>query len=272
MLKINLGKITFGKFVPENSTIHKLDPRIKVLISFIFFFFVFFITTYTSLGLLLLYTIFMAGFSSIPLIRYIRSVKSVIIISLVTAGINLFFEIETNFFNHQQILITQTSLKNTIIIFLRLLILILFNSTIMMTTSPKNISDALENILSPLKYLKINVRDIALTITISLKFIPILFEETNKIILSQKARGANFKSKNIVIKIKSFSAIIIPIFISAFKKANDLAISIDSRGYNGSVERTKFNILKLKQYDIIFIVTTILFLTGVVICNRIIKF
>ena len=263
-----IKNIALGKYLPGNSLIHKLDPRIKLITSALFLTFVFMAQRYSSLIILLIFVMLSAFMSYVPLKTYIKMNKSIIIISFFTALVNLFFEAETHFLKFGNFLITPQNLRISIIVFIRLILLILMSSLVMFTTSPGGISCAIESLLNPLKYIGVNVQEIAITITISLRFIPTLFEETDKIITAQRSRGANFKSKNLIKKIKVFSAVVIPIFISSFKKANDLATAMESRCYDSSRNRTKFKKLKIKSYDIAAVIFIILIFSGVILCNN----
>ncbi len=266
-----IKNIAIGKYLPGDSVIHKLDARIKLVTSAIFLSLMFLAQNYAALAVLLGFIILSAIISSVPLKNYITRNKSIITVSFFTALINLFFEAETHFLRSGNFLVTPQNLKNSIIVFLRLISLILMSSLTMFTTSPGDISCAIESLLSPLKYLGVNVQEIAITITISLRFIPTLFEETDKIITAQRSRGANFKSRSLIKKVKAFSAVIIPIFISSFKKANDLAIAMESRCYDSSKPRTRFKKLKIKHYDIAAVICIILIFLGVILCNKLIK-
>ncbi len=257
--------------MPGDSVIHRLDPRIKLISSALFLGVIFWIRSYLALTLLLGFVISCAFISQVPFKKYMKLNRSIMIVSFFTALINLFFEAETIFLKSGEFLITPQSFKNSIVVFMRLISLVLMSSLTMFTTSPSDISCALESLLNPLKYLGINVQEIAITITISLRFIPTLFEETDKVITAQRSRGADFKSKNIVKKIKAFSAVLIPIFISSFKKANDLATAMESRCYDSSRSRTKYKELHIKFSDILAIVFIILIFLGVVLCNNLLR-
>ncbi len=263
--------MALGKYLPGDSAIHKLDPRIKLLTSALFFSLMFWVRSYAALTIILIFIISSAALSSVPLKNYIKQSKSIILVSLFTTLINLFFEAETHFLKSGSFSITPINLKNSIIVFIRLLSLILMSSLTIFTTSPGDISCALESLLSPLKYIGVNVQEIATTVTISLRFIPTLFEEANKIATAQRARGADFKSKNIIKKIKAFSAVVIPLFISSFKKASDLAMAMESRCYDNSRKRTKFRELQIHSIDIMAIVIITLVFSGVVLCSVMIE-
>lgn len=272
MSKKLIKNVSPGKYFPGNSFVHKLDPRVKIVFSATLFFVIFYSSTYISALLLILYSLFLAYKSEIPIIKYLKSTKGILIISAFTASINLFFELETSFLSSGYFAVKAITIKNSLLIFFRLFVIAVSSTIVMFTTSYQDFSFALEKILSPLKFIKINPQEISLTITIALKFIPVLFEETNKIVLAQKARGANFKNKNIFKQIKSYSAIFIPVLISSFKKSEDLAIAMECRCYNSSKQRTKLNNLNMKNKDIIFLVLTLIFFAGVIVCNNLINF
>lgn len=264
-----MNTFAFCKYFPGNSVVHKLDSRLKIISSALFFALAFSSGNILSLILIATFVIIMAIFSSVPMIRYIKSFKSVIVISLVTALVNLFFEMETNWVSLGKISIPISGIKSSVLVFFRLLVLVLVSSVIMFTTSPQEISSAFESLLSPLKYIGVNTQEIAMTITLSLRFIPVLFEETGKIINAQKVRGAKFKSKNIIKKIKAFSNVLIPLFVFSFRRAANIALAMESRCYDPTRERTSFKHMKLSQRDIIALIVLLIIFIGVIICNKI---
>lgn len=266
-----MKSISLGKYMYGNSLIHKLDARVKIICFTSLFFIIFFSQTYFSVFLLLAYAMFLIYKSKILIAKYLKSTKSVIIITLFTAFLNLFFELETSFLSAGHISIKPIIIKNSILVFFRLFIITIVSTVLMFTTSLQDFSFALESILSPLRYIKMNPQEISLTITIALRFIPILFDETNKIILAQKARGANFNHKNIFKKIKSYSSVFIPVLIASFKKSEDLAVSMECRCYDSSKKRTRFKTLKVNKMDIIFLTSTLLFLLGVILCGNLVN-
>ncbi len=264
-----MNTFAFCKYFPRNSVVHKLDSRLKIISSALFFAFAFSSNNIFSLILIATFVIIMAIFSCVPIIKYIKSFKSVIIISLVTALVNLFFEMETNWVGLGKISIPISGIKNSILVFFRLLVLVLISSVIMFTTSPQEISSAFESLLFPLQYIGVNTQEIAMTITLSLRFIPVLFEETGKIINAQKVRGANFGSKNIIKKIKAFSNVLIPLFVFSFRRAANIALAMESRCYDPLQKRTSFKHMKFSQCDIIASIILLIIFIGVIICNKI---
>ncbi len=263
-----LKNLSMGKYFPGNSFIHKLDARVKIVFSVIFFAFIFVISNYTCLFLMLSLILLAAGASQIPITKYFKNLKFVMIFSFVASIVNLLFDLETKICGSQFFSIDFKLIENRIFIFIRLTLLTFTSSILMFTTSAQNISCALESILSPFKYLGMNVQEVAMTISISLRFIPIMFEEAEKIMTAQKAKGSNFYSKNIIKKIKAFYGIVMPLFISSIKKGNDLASAMEARCYDTCVPRTKYKIMKLQKHDVVTILALIMFFTGVTLCNN----
>lgn len=264
-----MNNFEFCKYFSGNSIIHKLDARLKIISSLIFFILTFSSNNIISLVIIAISIFIIAALSEVPLIKYIKSFKSVLIISLITAFINLFFEAETNLVCLGKLSVSLSGLKSSIFVFFRLVILVFISSITMFTTSVQEISLAFENLLSPLGYLGINTQEIAITITLSLRFIPVLFEETYKIINAQKVRGADFDSKNVIKKIRAFYNILVPLFIFSFRRAENIAISMESRCYDVFKKRTSLKTMKLSYRDTISIIFLLLIFTGVIVCNKI---
>lgn len=266
-----IKKIYFGKFISGNSFLHKIDPRVKILSLFIIFYVVFTSNNILSLFIIFLGTLIITFFSSISPKNYFKSLKPVIIMSVITCIINFICEYNFHFMKEESLYINPKIAKNSITVFIRLISVILISSVNMYTTSPNQISKALESLLRPLKIFKINVQEIAVTITISLRFLPILFEETENIYNAQLVRGAKFNDKNLIIKLKAYVAVIIPLFISSLKKANDLAISMESRSYDSTKKRSNFKTLKLSYRDLIASIYILILILGAWACNYYIK-
>lgn len=262
-----MNNFVFCKYFPGDSIIHKLDSRLKIVSSALFFALTFSLSNIISLAFLTVVMVFVTILSKIPLKKYLKGLKSIFIISIITASINLFFDLETNLICLGKISIPNIS--NSISVFFRLFILALINSVVIFTTSPQEISAAFESLLAPLKYIGLNSQEISMTITLSLRFIPVLLEETSKIITAQKLRGAHFKNKNIIKKVKAFSNVLIPLFIFSFRRATNIALAMDSRCYDPYKKRTSFKNMKLKRCDIICATILTIIFIGVLICNKI---
>ena len=262
--------ISFGKFLPGDSFVHNLDPRIKLIVSFLIFFTVFFVKKWFCFFMMIFLVLFLMKLSRIPMKTYFKSIKPIIIMAFVASVINIIFEFQSRMMLHNNIKFD--FFKNSTVMFFRILVLALSGTLISFTTSPQNISFSLEKIMTPFKYIGINVQELSLTMTIALRFLPILFDEANKIIVSQASRGAEFKSKNIFKKIKAYSNILVPLFISAFKKADFLAESMESRCYDINSKRTRFKNPSLTKSDVLFAGLMILMSIGVIVCDLIINF
>lgn len=258
----------FGKFIPGDSFLHKTDPRTKILSLFIVFYTVF--TSRNILSLLIIFSgvMLITFFSSISIKNYLKSLKSVVILSVITCFANFICEYNFHFMKNNCLDINFKVIKSSMMVFVRLISVILISSVNMYTTSPHQISKALENIFKPLKIFKINVQEIAITITISLRFLPILFEEAENIYNAQLVRGAKFYDKNLIVRLKAYAAVIVPLFISSLKKANDLAISMESRAYDTTKKRSSFKTLKFSYRDLIAALYILILLLGAYTCNR----
>ncbi len=263
-----IKKVYFGKFIAGNSFLHKVDPRIKILSLFSIFYVVFTINHIASLLVIFLGALIITLFSSVSPKNYLKSLKPVILMSVITCAINFICEYNFHFMKENSFYVNPKIAKNSVVVFIRLISVILLSSVNMYTTSPNQISKALESILSPLKIFKINVQEVAVTITISLRFLPILFEETENIYNAQLVRGAKFHDKNLIVKLKAYLAVIAPLFISALKKANDLAISMESRSYDSSKKRSSFKTLKFSYRDLIASMYILILVLGAYACNK----
>ena len=263
-----IKKVYFGKFIAGNSFLHKVDPRIKILSLFSIFYVVFTINHIASLLVIFLGALIITLFSSVSPKNYLKSLKPVILMSVITCAINFICEYNFHFMKENSFYVNPKIAKNSVVVFIRLISVILLSSVNMYTTSPNQISKALESILSPLKIFKINVQEVAVTITISLRFLPILFEEAENIYNAQLVRGAKFHDKNLIVKLKAYLAVIAPLFISALKKANDLAISMESRSYDSSKKRSSFKTLKFSYRDLIASIYILILVLGAYACNK----
>ena len=229
-----------GQFIPGSSYLHKLDPRSKLLFVFAFIIFVFFAKNISDYLLLLGFLFFGLIISTIPLSYYYRGLRPVFWLILFTTILHLLMTKGGEIlFQWQMITIYEQGVEQAIFIGLRLIILILLASILTLTTSPIDLTMALERLMKPLRFLKVPVHELALMMSISLRFIPTLLDEADKIMNAQRARGANFDTGPFAKRIRNMVAIIIPLFISAFKRADELAIAMESRGYRGEAGRTR---------------------------------
>lgn len=262
-----MQNLTFGKYISGNSSIHKIDPRIKIMASILLFSFIFSAKNLVSLTFVFLALLGAVLLSSIKLSKFLKSLKFILIFTSITSFINLIFEVYT--MNKSIFDVKYNIVANSFITLLKLFSLILISSVIMYTTSPAGISAAISSLLSPFKYLGLNTEEIAITITISMRFLPILLSEAKNMILIQKSRGVSIEEKSIILKAKALLFISVPVFVLSLKKAHELAEAMESRCYNVNSQRTKYKILKLKREDLVAIIYIFAIILGVILCNKI---
>ncbi|MDE6372336.1 MAG: energy-coupling factor transporter transmembrane protein EcfT [Clostridia bacterium] len=248
--------ISFGQYYPVKSFIHGIDARIKILVTLLYMVSVFFIVSYTTFFCMFALLTIIIAISHVPYRIVLRSIKGLLFLLIFTAIINIFFTSSGNSllsFNIGKLVIsiTDQGINFAIKMALRFSLLVLGSSILTFTTTPTELTDALEVLLKPLTYIKIPVHDLAIIMSIALRFIPGLMEETDKIMMAQKARGANLDSGNFFKKIKAMLPVLIPLFVSAFRRADELADALDARCYNASNKRTKMKVFKLKATDLI---------------------
>ncbi|MDE5990926.1 MAG: energy-coupling factor transporter transmembrane protein EcfT, partial [Clostridia bacterium] len=243
--------ITFGQYYPVASSIHKIDARIKILVTLLFMITVFFIVSYSAFAFMFFMLALVIAISHVPYKIVLKTIKGILFLLIFTALINIFFTSSGNVLVSTRILsITDQGINFAIKMALRFTLLVLGSSILTLTTTPTELTDALEYLLKPLKIIKIPVHDLAIIMSIALRFIPGLVEETDKIMMAQKARGANLDSGNLFKKIKAMLPVLIPLFVSAFRRADELADALDARCYNASPTRTKMEVFKVKASDI----------------------
>jgi len=254
-----MEKMIFGRYVPADSTVHKMDPRSKLLIIFLFVCIIFFANNWITYILIGIYTFYMLGMSRIPVRFLYGGLKPVIWLVLFTLVLQLFFTKQGNLlYKWGPLEIYDEGVRQGIFISLRFFFLILMTSLLTLTTSPIEITDGMETLLNPLKKVRFPVHEMALMMSISLRFIPTLMEETDKIMKAQIARGVEFDSGPLRTRIKSVIPLLIPLFVSAFKRAEELAIAMEARGYRGGEGRTKYRQLSWRPVDTVQILLLVL--------------
>ncbi|HHW70641.1 MAG TPA: energy-coupling factor transporter transmembrane protein EcfT [Clostridiales bacterium] len=252
-----LKDITIGQYYPGRSPIHLLDPRVKIIITFLFIFVVFFIKSYVGYAILFAYLMLIVILSTIPLKLIFKSLRPLLFVIVLTFVINMFFTVgEEVLVSFWRITITKEGLNQAIFMALRLIFLVMGTSILTLTTSPIELTDGLEYILKPLKVFKFPAHELAMMMTIALRFIPTLMEETDKIMKAQMARGADFETGNLVQRAKSLVPLLVPLFISAFRRADELAMAMEARCYRGGENRTRLKELKTDKRDYIAIALT----------------
>ena len=246
--------ILVGQYVPGKSPIHKLNPMLKIILVIFYISALFYIDKPISYAIFTVYTVFLIFISKIPFKMILRGVKPMLWIFIITAVLNLFMTpgdtaVSIPVFG-LNITITNEGIKSSIKIIVRLLYLVMGTSLLTLTTSPLQLTDGIEKLLKPLKIIKVPSHEIAMMMTIAIRFIPTLSEETDKIIKAQTARGADFETGNIMKRAKAMIPLIVPLFVSVFRRADDLATAMDARCYNGGKNRTKMKESKINALDI----------------------
>ncbi|HAQ06796.1 MAG TPA: cobalt ABC transporter permease [Bacillus bacterium] len=240
-----MEKMIFGRYVPGESLLHRMDPRSKLIIVFLFVGIVFIANNAWTYGVLALYTLFMVGLSKIPPRFLYGGLKPIIFLVVFTFLLHIFMTKEGELvFELGWIKIYEEGIRQGIFISLRFFLLILITSLLTLTTTPIEITDGLETLLNPLKKVKFPVHELALMMSISLRFIPTLMQETDKIMKAQTARGVEYSSGPVKERVKAIVPLLIPLFISSFKRAEELAVAMEARGYRGGEGRTKYRQLE----------------------------
>ncbi|MGM0421172.1 MAG: energy-coupling factor transporter transmembrane component T family protein [Bacillota bacterium] len=254
-----LKDITIGQYIPGDSFIHQLDPRIKIIITIIMITVLFLVETFTGFGFFLLFIIFVMAVSRLPVKRVLRGLKPIFFLIIITLFLHMFLTRGGDVLWEWSFLrIEEEGLFTGLFMVGRILLLIMFTSLLTLTTSPLQLTDGIEYILKPLTRFGVPAGELAMMMTIALRFIPTLMEEAEKIMKAQKARGADFESGNIIQRAKSLVPLLVPLFISAFRRADELALAMESRCYQGGTDRTRLNELELKRSDIAALVFIII--------------
>lgn len=244
--------VAFGQYYPANSPIHRMDARVKLLLTLLFIVGIFFIKSYFGFMLTAVLLIAVILIARLPMVSVLKSIRGVLLVVLFTALINLFLGGENGsevYWQWKFLTITETSVHTTIKLVLRLILLISGATLLSLTTTPVELADGVESLLTPLKFIRVPVRDIAMIMSIALRFIPTLFEETNKIVSAQKSRGASFDTGGPFARIKALLPVLIPLFVNSFRRADELAFAMDSRCYNASDKRVKMRKHKIGVVD-----------------------
>lgn len=260
-----LKDITIGQYMPGNTFVHKLDPRTKILISLIFLIDVFIVNHYSG------YIFVVAFIASAIIIAKIKprlivnGLKPIFILIVITALLNVFMTRGNTLIWHYKFLkVYKEGIDIAIFMVLRLVFLIVGTSLLTLTTSPIELTDGLEKLLSPFKKIGLPAHELAMMMTIALRFIPTLIDETDKIRKAQMARGADFESGSIIRRAKSLIPLLVPLFISSFRRADELAMAMEARCYRGGEGRTRMKVLKFEKSDALaFFITAILVVTSV---------
>lgn len=254
-----LEKMIFGRYIPGDSLIHRLDARAKLIFVFLFIAVVFIANNWITYGILVLFTFLIIRMSKIRLYFLINGLKPVVFLIIFTFLLHMIFTREgALIFEWKFIKIYEEGLKQGIFISIRFFVLVILTSILTLTTTPISITDALEILLNPLKKWKLPVHELALMMSISLRFIPTLMDETDKIMKAQMARGSDMTSGSMKERMNAIVPLLIPLFVSAFKRAEDLATAMEVRGYKGGEGRTRYRKLEWRKKDTAILVVLVL--------------
>lgn len=263
--------VTFGQYYMAESFVHRMDARVKLVLCLLFMVGIFFVTSFAVFGAITLFLLVVIALSRVPVGSILKSVKGIFVLLLFTAVLNLFFTKRGTLLWSWWILeIYDEGIKFAAKMLLRLMLLVVGSNILTLTTTPVDLTHAIESLLSPLKVLRFPVRDLALIMSLTLSFIPGLIEETDRIIRAQKARGADFDTGNIIKRAKAFIPILIPLLVGGFRRADELANAMNSRCYEGSDKRTQLNKMHLGWRDAVGAFVTVSVFVGVfvVYCNQ----
>lgn len=264
-----LSNITIGQYYPAKSLLHRMDPRMKVILTAVFIVLIFLANNFASMALVLAFLGITVALSRVPLKMILRGLKVIVIIVVFTSVLNLFYvQGGKTLVDFWIVHITTKGVYTALFMAIRIMALIISSSLLTYTTTPTNLTDGLERLLSPLRYLRVPVHDIAMMMTIALRFIPTLIDEVGRIMNAQKARGADLETGNLFQRAKALVPIFIPLFISAFRRAYDLAFAMDCRCYRGGEGRTRMKRMQLAFRDFGSLFAMAAVLAGVIVINH----
>lgn len=243
--------ITIGQYYPTGSLIHQLDPRTKILATFLFIIGLFIINNFFSYTYVVGFVFGVLLISKIPIQYVVKGLRPLLVIIILTFIINALMTKGTILYSIGPLNVTKEGLHQALFMALRLILLVIGTSILTLSTSPIALTDGIEHLLNPFKRIGVPAHELAMMMTIALRFIPTLLEETDKIMKAQMARGADFESGNIINRAKSLVPLLVPLFISAFRRADDLAMAMEARCYRGGMNRTRMKELKMKKKDIV---------------------
>ena len=259
-----LKDITIGQYFPGDSIVHKLDPRIKIIIIGLFIASLFFINSFSPYILILGFISMVIKVAKLPLKFIVKGLRPLLFIILITLTINIFMTKGEVLFEIGPLAVTKEGISTAVFMALRLIFLITGTSLLTLTTSSIALTDGIEKLLTPFKKIGLPAHELAMMMTIALRFIPTLLEETDKIMKAQMARGADFESGNILRRAKNLVPLLVPLFINAFRRADELATAMEARCYRGGDNRTRLNELKLKKSDFVVLTSMLVFFSFII--------
>lgn len=260
--------ITIGQYLPGNSFVHKLDPRVKILLSFVYIIVLFIVNNYIGYLFIAVFTLFMILVAHIPFRYIFKGLKPILWLIAFTAVLNLLLTPGNIVYKLGPINITDKGINLAIFMTLRLIFLIIGTSLLTLTTSPITLTDGIEKLLNPFRKIGLPAHELAMMMTIALRFIPTLLDETDKIMKAQMARGADFESGNLIKKARNLVPLLVPLFVSSFRRADDLAMAMEARCYRGGEGRTRLKQLKIESRDYIACIFTALFVIISILSRR----
>jgi len=245
-----IGNVTIGQYYPGNTVIHRLDPRLKILATFMFIVSLFVVNQFLAYGVVIAYLGLSIALSKVPLKFIVRGLRPILMIIILTFVLNMFLTPgETWFTIFGRLTVTREGFRQASFMAIRLTLLITGTSLLTLTTSPIQLTDGIEKLLNPFRKIGVPAHELAMMMTIALRFIPTLMEETNKIMKAQMARGGDFESGNLIQRAKSLVPLLVPLFISAFRRADELAMAMEARCYRGGQGRTRLKVLTFQKRD-----------------------
>lgn len=261
--------ITIGQYYPVESLLHRVDPRAKLLGTLLFIISLFTFNSFSGYLVALVFLAVIIKLSKVPFGYIVKGLKGLLFIMLFAVAFNVFFSTgEHVLYEYGILTITVEGLRNAAFLAIRLILLVIGSSLMTFTTTPTQLTDGIETLLNPLNKVKVPVHEIAMMMSIALRFIPILMEELDKIMKAQTARGADFESGKLMQRIKALVPILVPLFVSAFRRANDLAMAMEARCYRGGEGRTKMKPLRYKRLDFYAYCSLIIYLLLIIIVGR----
>ncbi len=262
-----LKDITIGQYYPAKSTVHSLDARIKLILTIIFMVSIFVVNKFWAYAIVIIYMGISIKLSNVPTKHLLKGLKPLRWIILFTFIINVLFLPGDIIWKFGILKITDQGLRTAIFMALRLIFLVVGTSLLTLTTSPIELTDGIERLLNPLKKIGFPAHELAMMMTIALRFIPTLLDETDKIMKAQMSRGADFESKNLISRAKNMVPLLVPLFISAFRRADELAMAMEARCYRGGYNRTKMREAKITRLDNMAVIITLIYM-GIIIATR----
>lgn len=266
-----LNDVTFGQYYPTKSFVHNMDPRAKLVLLIAYLVAVFLADNFIGLAAVILFLILAVICSRVPFGKVLRSVKMILFVIVFTAILNLFFYTSNEqlhmLWQWKFISISWEAIINMIFLSLRLFLLVMGTSILTLTTTPMALTDGIESLLTPLKWIRFPVHELALIMSIALRFIPSLIDETNRIISAQKARGADFETGGIIKRAKAMIPVLVPLLVSSLRRAEELGDAMDARCYSGAKGRTKYKKLTFSWRDLLGVLVLGGLITGIVFLN-----